>query len=51
MQNSLYDPAFGNVYVAVAGGAFGPCGLSPPLEAGVLPEITFGPNGPKACGL
>ena len=28
----------------MAGGAFGPCGLMPPLEAGVFPEIVFGPN-------
>ena len=51
VQKSLYEPGFGNVYVAVAGGDFGPCGLMPPLEAGVLPEIVFGPNGPKASGL
>ena len=51
VQNSRYVPAFGNAYVAVAGGDFGPCGPMAPLETGIRPEIVFGPNGPNASGL
>ena len=51
VQTSLKLPACGNVYVAVAGGAFGPRGLKAPLETGVFPEIAFGPKGPNAAGL
>ena len=51
VQNRVYVPAFGKAYVAVAGGSFGPCGPIAPLEAGVLPEIVLGPNGPNASGL
>ena len=51
VQKRRYVPAFGNVYVATAGGDFGPCGPIAPLEAGVAPEIVFGPKGAKASGL
>ena len=51
VQTNLKLPACGNVYVAVAGGAFGPCGLSAPLDAGAFPAIVFGPNGPNAARL
>ena len=51
VQNRWNVPAFGNAYVAVAGGAFGPCGDRPPLDTGVEPEIVFGPNGQNACPL
>jgi len=51
VQKRWYVPAFGKVYVAFAGGAFGPCGPIAPLETGVDPEMVFGPNGPNAAGL
>ena len=39
------------MYVAFAGGAFGPAGERTPLEAGTPFVIVFGPEGPNAAGL
>ena len=47
VQTSLKLPAFGNVYVAVAGGAFGPCGLMRAARRGRLPGDRLRPERPE----